>query len=163
MYLVQGSSIWDSEVNTDELLQLQSLKAEYISSRFYHHYKGFFHKKCTEYNNRGNCPIKPLLYIYRVALTGIHLLLTGEVIGDVNITGPEYGFREVAELVQIYSVTSEKECLDVKIAESFFSKWPLLQEKLDQALEKTCLPEIPRGKDVCSEWLIELRLRGLIG
>ena len=32
-----------------------------------------------------------LLYAYRVALTGVHLLETGEVIGDVRETGPIYG------------------------------------------------------------------------
>lgn len=144
---------------TPELKQLQELKNEYLSRRFCHHYSGFFQKKCEEYTKAVNFPIKPMLYIYRVALTGIHLLLTGEVIGDVNVTAAEHGFAEIGELVQIYAATSEKSSLDEKTSGRFVERWPLLQEKLDQALEKSPLPELPPGEDACSEWLIALRLR----
>jgi len=144
---------------TTELKQLQELKSNYLSRRFYHHYRGFFQKKCEEYEKAGNFPIKPMLYIYRVALTGIHLLLTGEVVGDVNITAAEHGFAEISELVEIYAATSEKSSLNEASSGRFVARWPLLQEKLDQALEKSILPEVPPGEDLCSEWLIALRLK----
>lgn len=143
---------------TAELKQLKELKCNYLSRRFYHHYRGFFQKKCDEYTKSANFPIKPMLYIYRVALTGIHLLLTGETVGDVKVTSAEHGFAEISELVEIYAATSEKSSLDEAASGRFVARWPLLQEKLDQALEKSPLPELPPGEEACSEWLITLRL-----
>ncbi|PKL49044.1 MAG: hypothetical protein CVV42_07720 [Candidatus Riflebacteria bacterium HGW-Riflebacteria-2] len=136
---------------TAELKQLQELKSNYLSQRFYHHYNGFFQKKCEEYTKAGSFPIKPMLYIYRVALTGIHLLLTGEVVGDVRVTAAEHGFAEISELVEIYATTSEKSNLNEGTSGRFVARWPLLQEKLDQALKKSPLPELPPGEDLCSE------------
>lgn len=63
--------------------------------------------------------IKPLLYIYRVALTGIQLLQTGEIIGDARKLAPNYGFEEVFDLIKIYSETSEKKCLDENSVKPF--------------------------------------------
>jgi hypothetical protein len=43
--------------------------------------------------------VKNLLYAYRSGLTGIHLLRTGECVGDVTRLAPIYGFAKVPELV----------------------------------------------------------------
>jgi hypothetical protein len=43
--------------------------------------------------------VKGLLCAYRSGLTGIHLLRTGEFVGDVMRLAPVYGLDQVAELV----------------------------------------------------------------
>jgi len=100
-----------------------------------------------------------LLYIYRVALTGVHLLKTGEVIGDVRKLAPEYGFSEVDELIKIYSATSEKKSLDKASASQFVARWSELENKLNEALITSCLPEVPGNPDACSDLLVEIRLK----
>lgn len=144
---------------TEESVRLKKMKDAYISQRLFHHYFGFFQKKCNEFTKSDLYPIKPLLYIYRVALTGIHLLKTGEVIGDVRKLAPEYGFNEVAELIKIYSSTSEKKCLDKASASQFVARWPKLEKKLQDALCNSCISEVPGNADACSDLLIEIRLK----
>lgn len=144
---------------TEEAVRLKEMKWAYISQRFFHHYSGFFQKKCNEFAKSDLYLIKPLLYIYRVALTGIHLLKTGEVIGDVRKLAPEYGFNEVAELIEIYSSTSEKRCLDQASAGQFVARCPELEKKLQDALSTSCLPAVPGNADACSDLLVEIRLK----
>ena len=144
---------------TEEATQLKEIKGAYLSQRFFHHYAGFFQKKCAEFAKSDLFLIKPLLYIYRVALTGIHLLKTGEVIGDVRKLAPEYGFNEVAELIRIYSATSEKKSLDKTAARQFVARWPELEKTLNDALSSSCLPEVPASPDTCSDLLVEIRLK----
>ncbi len=144
---------------TEEATRLKEIKAAYLSQRFFHHYAGFFQKKCAEFAKSDLYLIKPLLYIYRVALTGVHLLKTGEVIGDVRKLAPEYGFSEVDELIKIYSATSEKKSLDKASASQFVARWPELENKLNEALSTSCLPELPGDPDACSDLLVEIRLK----
>ena len=69
---------------TPELDALQALARGAISKRFADHYRGFFKGMCREHERSEEPHAKTLLYAYRVALTGIHLLRTGELIGDVG-------------------------------------------------------------------------------
>lgn len=147
---------------TEEAEQLKKLKEAYISKRFFHHYSGFFQKKCSEILKSDLFRIKPLLYIYRVALTGIHLLKTGEVVGDVKMLAPEYGFDEALELIKIYSETSEKKCLDESAAKQFVDRWPELERSLEEAHASSLLPETPADMKKCSDWLVEVRLKNII-
>ena len=72
---------------------------------------------------------------------------------------PEYGFNEVAELIKIYSSTSEKKCLDKASASQFVARWPELEKKLQNALCNSCVPEVPDNENACSDLLIEIRLK----
>ncbi len=54
---------------------------------------------CEEWRKARPRTVKGLLYAYRSALTGIHLLRTGECVGDVTRLAPLYGFHEVDHLV----------------------------------------------------------------
>jgi predicted nucleotidyltransferase len=146
---------------TEEAAQLREMKDFYLSKRFFHHYSGFFQKKCNEFLNNGLFRIKSLLYIYRVALTGIHLLITGEVIGDVKKLGPEYKFEEALELIKLYSETSEKKCLDENSAKQFVERWPGLERRLEEAHASSHLPDEPADLKKCSDWLVEVRLKNI--
>ncbi|MEW6708692.1 MAG: nucleotidyltransferase domain-containing protein [Candidatus Riflebacteria bacterium] len=146
---------------TEEAGQLKSIKEAYLSKRFFHHYSGFFQRKCNEFLNSDRFLIKPLLYIYRVALTGIHLLQTGEIIGDVRKLAPNYGFEEVFDLIKIYSETSEKKCLDENSVKPFVEKWPALEKKLEDTHASSPLPDEPPGVQKCSDWMVEVRLKNI--
>ena len=63
---------------------LQALARGAVSKRFADHYRGFFQGMCREHERSERRKAKTLLYAYRVALTGVHLLRTGELIGDVG-------------------------------------------------------------------------------
>jgi len=56
--------------------------------------------------------VKHLLYAYRVLLTGIHLLQTGEVIANIQVPNQRFRLTEIDELsttqIDILSVTQIK-------------------------------------------------------
>ena len=82
-------------VLADEILEegpdrIRALVPEALSTRFAGHYRGYFGGMQREHARERRA--KTMLYAYRVALTGIHLLETGEVEMDVGVTAPRYGF-----------------------------------------------------------------------
>jgi predicted nucleotidyltransferase len=142
---------------TPELTALQSLARGAISKRFAEHYRGFFKGMCREHERADEPHAKTLLYAYRVALTGIHLLHTGELIGDVAITAPLYGCDSVAELAQLKR--SGGEHLTVSAAEDarHRSRWVELENMLGAALAESQLPEEPPNTQQCEAWLVAAR------
>lgn len=142
---------------TAELEALQELARGAISKRFAEHYQGFFRGMCRE-NEHAEQPLaKTLLYAYRVALTGIHLLRTGELIGDVGITAPLYGSEAVADLAQAKREGAEHLAISEAEDARHRARWGDLKSALDTALAESALPDEPANAKQCDEWLVELR------
>lgn len=139
--------------------QLLELAPAYLSRRVFHHYKGFFQQVCEQHLKDGDRRVKPLLYAYRTALTGIHLLLTGQLIGDLGQLAPLYGCDAALDLIAIYRSSSEKKILDPDEDARHRSFWPALLERLESAFIISPLPEAPPNEARCSEWLVSLRLQ----
>ncbi len=55
-----------------------------------------------------------MLYIYRVLLTGVHLLRAGEVVVNLSQNCVEYGYPDVLDLIKLKQGTNET----VKMSES---------------------------------------------
>ncbi|HOY67807.1 MAG TPA: nucleotidyltransferase domain-containing protein [Candidatus Ozemobacteraceae bacterium] len=144
---------------TRELGELRALAPCYLSKRAFHHYKGFFLQVCDEHVKAGACRVKSLLYAYRTALTGVHLLLTGETVGDLSVLISLYGFRQAEELIHIYGSSTEKKSLSPEDDAKHRGQWPVLLERLTAAFEASCLPDEPKDPGACSDWLVDLRLR----
>lgn len=103
---------------------------------------------------------KTMLYSYRVALTGICLLETGEVVGDVRALAPRYGF-EVTELVAFKANGREKVALDADLDARSRAEWPRLSERLEAALEGSELPDESPNRSAFDAWLIACRRAAL--
>jgi predicted nucleotidyltransferase len=145
---------------TRELGELRALAPCYLSKRAFHHYKGFFMQVCDEHVKTGACRVKSLLYTYRTALTGVHLLLTGEIVGDLPSLISQYGFRLAEDLIRIYGSTTEKKTLSPEDDAVHRAQWPVLLDQLTAAFASSCLPDEPKDPGACSDWLVGLRLRG---
>mgnify|MGYP001602831061 CR=1 FL=1 len=143
---------------TEEHKALIELAPSYLSRRVLHHYKGFFQQVCEQHLKDGDRRIKPLLYAYRTALTGVHLLLTKELVGDLRRLAPLYGFDAALELIEIYQSSSEKKTLDPAEDARHQAFWPTLLERLEMADCTSPLPDDPPAEQRCSDWLVGLRL-----
>jgi predicted nucleotidyltransferase len=55
-----------------------------ITTDHSHHYLGFAETRWKLFDKERPRRVKPLLYAYRVLLTGIHLMRTGEVEANLN-------------------------------------------------------------------------------
>jgi predicted nucleotidyltransferase len=139
------------------LNELQALARGAISKRFVDHYRGFFKGMCREHERSEEPEAKTLLYAYRVALTGIHLLRTGELIGDVAVTGPLYGCDSVLELAARKRQGAEHLVITPEEDARHRARWGELETALESALAASRLPdEAPNAAD-CNTWLIAAR------
>lgn len=146
---------------TGELDELRQLAMNSLSKRFFNHYRGYFKGMCTEHLRNENPRAKTLLYSYRVALTGVHLLTTGKLEADINITAVEYGFGDIVDLVAFKREQGEKSALPSEKDEAFKSRWPELENLLDRACDESHLPDEPPNRDEISQWLKAKRLKSV--
>lgn len=122
-----------------------------------HHYRGFAHTQWGLYEKTGQ--IKPLLYTFRVLLTGIHLMRAGEVQAHLpTLSGevpeaPPYLADLIAAKIdgehkQVAGLSGDRARSDVQA----------LHDALAVAQGETKLPDQPSGADALHDLLVELRL-----
>ena len=103
---------------------------------------------------------KKVLYVLRTALTGEHLLRTGRVEPNLMNLMDEYGFADAAELVELKQ-SAEGVGLETGLLERWTKRLVTLDERLAEAREASCLPEVPSNEADVEAWLVELRKRWL--
>jgi uncharacterized protein len=139
----------------DFLKQLRPLAARCITKHHYHHYRGFYGTERKLLEKQQPKQIKALLYAYRVLLTGIHLLRTGEVEANLprlaDIQGLTFIPNLIAEKRQEKAISP---MLDWDFHAGMLQK---LELALDRAFEESCLPE-ERDRESINRFLIEQRL-----
>jgi len=145
---------------TEQAEALQALVPAALSRRCARHYAGYFGGMKREHLVDG-FRAKSLLYSYRVALTGVHLLGTGEVVAHLPTLADTYGFGELHDLV--YRKTSTREKVELSEAESLHwrARWGDVEAMLTRATERSVLPVDPPNPEACETWLVEARLAQL--
>ncbi|MBL9101939.1 MAG: nucleotidyltransferase domain-containing protein [Myxococcales bacterium] len=141
----------------EELDALQALARGAVSKKFSRHYQGFFRGMCKEHERSERPRAKSLLYAYRVALTGIHLLRTGELVADLRTLAPMLGYPDALALVRIKVEGAEKGAVTPEIDAQHRAAWPALEADLQRALDTSPLPESAANEAACEDWLVELR------
>lgn len=134
-----------------------------LSTRSVHHYRGFVGAMVREHGvdvrDRGGPRAKRLLYVYRAALTGVHLLKAGELQTDIRELAPRYGFHDVVDELLRQKVQGEltvvgPELVDVALQRDL----PRLRALLDEAEAESVLPEGPTDLEGLDRLLIDGRL-----
>ena len=137
---------------------LRDITRRCVTRHHAHHYQGFAQNQWKLFEKEHPHRIKPLLYVYRVLLTGIHLMNTGEVEANLlTLNGAEFHLRHVDELVARKLAGAEQETLaddDVAFHESEFHR---LLAELATAAERSPLPELPAGRADLNALLLTLR------
>ena len=64
---------------TPEHAELKEIAAQCVTRHHAHHYLGFAETQWKLFEKENPPRVKPLLYVYRVLLTGIHLMQTGVI------------------------------------------------------------------------------------
>lgn len=74
--------------------ELRPIVKRSLSKRIYRHYNGFARGQLQEFDNAAQPTAKNILYVLRTALTGIHVLRSGNVVTDLTSLVDEYGLSE---------------------------------------------------------------------
>ena len=137
------------------LARLRPIAQRCVTRHHYHHYRGFYGTQRRLIDKQSAKTAKAVLYAYRVLLTGIHLLRTGEVEANLLHLNQE---SKLAFLDELIAMKTEE-----KIAPTDLD-WPShavrldgLEEKLNQAFEESTLPQ-DRDRNSVNDFLVELRL-----
>ncbi len=120
--------------------ELRPIVQRSLSRRVHRHYRGFAQNQLRFLEKEPTA--KKLLYVLRTALTGIHLLETGELEPDLTRVMGRYGFSDAASLVE-RKRAGERLALDAGPLEAWRPRVDGLFVRLDQARETSPLPEEP--------------------
>lgn len=137
--------------------QLQALVPAALSRRCYKHYSGYCRGMQAEHLRDGY-RVKSMLYTYRVALTGRHVLLTGEVVADLGVLAELYEFPELHDLIEKKTGGREKATLTEEESLRYRERWREIPEALKAARDASHLPEEPPDPEACERWLVETRM-----
>jgi len=140
----------------DELLRLVP---ELVTKRHAHHYLGF---AAGQWKLLAKEPkVKPLLYLYRVLLTGIHLMRTGRIEASLPALVAEHPLVDVADLLDRKLSGAERQPLDEGELEAHEQTYHGLVELLERARDDSHLPEEHDLFDRVDRLVREARLASL--
>lgn len=141
--------------------ELKRIAKGCITRNHSHHYSGFAKNQWRLLEKENPPRAKTLLYLYRVLMTGIHLMRTGEVQANIITLNEEFKLPYIDELVGLKTGASEKQglsTLDMKFHEAEFAR---LSEALSEAERTTSLPDAPNCAEELDDLLRRVRLSTL--
>lgn len=146
---------------TPEHEELKSIAPGCITRHHAHHYLGFAATQWKLIEKESPPRVKPLLYTYRVLLTGIHLMKTGEVEANLESLNETARLSYLNELMDRKRTGLENGALDTANMEFYRGEYERLTKELERAYEESTLPELPTCRNAISDLLVRLRLKGV--
>ena len=140
--------------------ELKELGRGCITRHHVHHYLGFARNQLELFGKDDPPRVKPLLYVFRVLLTGIHLMRTGVIEADLRRLDAEYAIPGLDELIQRKVSGAERETLSTEGLATYHAQVEALMARLEREGEHSQLPEAPSAQDALSDLLVRLRLGG---
>jgi predicted nucleotidyltransferase len=129
-----------------------------ITKHHAYHYLGFGETQWRLFDKERPRRVKPLLYVYRVLLTGIHLMRTGEVQANLVTLNETFKLPQVPDLVARKLAGPEKGTLPDGDAEFHRREYERLRGELEAAHAASALPEAPAARAELNDLLVRLRL-----
>jgi len=137
--------------------ELKEIAKGCITRYHSHHYLGFAATQWELLEKEQPRRIKPLLYTYRVLLTGIHLMKTGEIEANLVRLNEDFRLRGISELIARKSSGTEQSILSDADVDTQRREYERLRSELEVAFEQSHLPEAPSARAALSDLLVRLR------
>jgi uncharacterized protein len=147
-------------LTTPEHEELVAIAKDCVTRYHAHHYLGFAETQRRLFENEMPPRVKPLLYLYRVLLTGIHLMRTGEVEANLVRLNEVFRLPYIPELIERKIHGAEKSRLEDADVRFHLSECHRLRAELERAQAESSLPEMPQGAKALHDLLVRLRMKG---
>jgi uncharacterized protein len=137
--------------------ELKALVPDCLTKHHSHHYLGFAQTQWRLFSQGNPLKVKPLLYVYRVLLTGIHLMQTGEVEPNLVTPNREFGLTYLDDLIAQKVAGAEKgelATMDLAFHQQEFSR---LLGCLESARDASHLVDEPIGMAAMHDLLLRAR------
>jgi len=143
---------------TPEHEELKVIAIDCITRHHAHHYLGFAETQWKLFLKADPPHVKPLLYVYRVLLTGLHLMRAGQVESNLVRLNETAKLPYIGELIERKTNGPEKGRLEQADVEFHHREYERLRADLELAMNQSTLPETPKGAAALNNLLIRLRL-----
>ena len=138
--------------------ELKAIARGCVTRHHAHHYFGFAETQWKLFEKESPRRVKPLLYVYRVLLTGIHLMRTGGVEANLVRLNESFRLPYVPELVARKLAGPEQSALRDADADFHRGEYERLRGVLEEAFSASTLPEAPSARAALNDLLLRLRL-----
>jgi uncharacterized protein len=143
---------------TPEHAELKEIGRGCVTRFHNHHYLGFAETQWNLFAKESPRRVKPLLYVYRVLLTGIHLMRTGVVEANLIRLNEDARLPQIADLVARKLAGPEKATLDDADVGFHETEVGRLRRELEEAGEKSALANEPTARKALHDLLVRIRL-----
>lgn len=147
---------------TPEHEELKAIANHCVTRHHGHHYLGFAATQWKLFRNEEPPRVKPLLYVYRVLLTGIHLMQTGQVEANLLTLNATAKLPYIPELIARKLDGPEQGRLDAAHVEFHEREYGRLVAELETAMNRSTLPDQPSGQAALHDLLVRLRLQSVV-
>ncbi len=136
--------------------ELQAIARGCVTRYHAYHYLGLARSQWQLFETEGR--VKPLLYVYRALLTGIHLMRTGEVEANLLRLNDMFRLPFLAELIAYKQEGSEQTVLPEGQTAWHQQEYGQLRAALEATSKTSQLPPAPSAQAALHELLVRLRL-----
>ena len=144
-------------LDTPALAELRELAAGCVTRGHARHYLGFARTQRTLLAKHDPPRLKPLLYLYRVLLTGRYLMETGVVEANLPTLLGRQPVEGVADLIERKWAGAEHEPLTAAEVDRHTTTLDRLTADLEAARDQSTLPEEPTAAAGLEDLLARLR------
>lgn len=144
-------------VSTPAFQELRELGKGCVTRPTVRHYQGFARGRRRRLAEP-EPTVKHLLYAYRVLLTGIHLMQTGEVVANIMELNERFRIAPIDELVARKRGGAEQMSVDDHELAGHASLLDRLEGELQEAHDRSGLPEEPTAVAALEDLVVRLRL-----
>ena len=138
--------------------ELKQIGKQCVTRHHAHHYLGFAETQWKLFRKDAAPRVKPLLYVYRVLLTGIHLMRTGEVEANLLNLNAEAKLPYINDLVAKKLAGPEKGTLDDSDLAFHEAEFNRLRAVLETEYASSTLPETTAAAAHLNDLLVRIRL-----
>jgi predicted nucleotidyltransferase len=138
--------------------ELKGLSRGCVTRYHAYHYLGFAETQWGLFEKESPRRAKPLLYVYRVLLTGIHLMRSGEIEANLVMLNHEFNLPFIPDLIARKLSGGEHSALGDADVEFHRAQYLRLCADLEAAMTASTLPEAPTARAALDDLLLRLRL-----
>jgi predicted nucleotidyltransferase len=143
--------------DSGHLDELRTLARGALTRHIVHHYKGFFQTQEKLASKDPAPTAKAVLYLFRVVMTGLHLLRTHEVEANILTLNESFKLPFISDLVARKTSGTEKGRLQLGEFEKLLADAKKLEAQLDPASEQSGLPETVGNMAEIDDFLVRTR------
>lgn len=142
-----------------ELEELRSIGRNCITRFHSHHYLGFSESQWRLFASEERRRVKPLLYVFRVLLTGIYLMESGRIEANLAILNEHFNLPYIPELIARKLNGGEQVYLSDHDLSQYEKEYQRLRVDLENARDKSSLPDLPSAKGALNDLLLRIRIK----